>query len=145
MREFQGMPLLYVGIAPGRVTSGGTLHSRLTTHVTGGLSTFRFSLASLMADELSMHFQRRPTGKGRFFGVGETRLNDWMGLHAFVAFVETPEPWNLEPWVIRNLEAMSCQVAYERPTSSVRLSRSRCGLGDRWPALRVDGGVRGCQ
>jgi len=60
---------------------------------------------------------------------------------AELALADDSDSWSVTPawW------ATSCQVVYERPTSSVRLSRSRCCLADRWPALRVDGAVRGAE
>src|SRR5919201_1333832 len=58
----QEWDLFYVGIAPGRAGSSATLASRVGgQHISGntGSSTFRFSLASLLFDEMAWRPLRR--------------------------------------------------------------------------------------
>lgn len=102
-KVFDGMPLLYVGIAPKNAASTGTLRGRIIAHYTGNQkSTLRFTLGVLLADHLDLHLEG--LRDGRYFGSGEIRLNEWMDAHAFVSFVETAEPWHSEREVIRATE-----------------------------------------
>jgi GIY-YIG catalytic domain-containing protein len=46
-----------------------------------------------------------PSGKRRTFAEGEVTLSEWMGEHAFVRWMETSEPWELEAQVITQDES----------------------------------------
>jgi hypothetical protein len=37
------------------------------------------------------------------FGAGERILSDWMNENAFVCWLEHPAPWEIEPFLIREL------------------------------------------
>jgi hypothetical protein len=97
--------LLYVGIAPkpppvnGRAPSRSNLRQRLRTHYYGNAagSTLRRTLGCLLSDQLGIKLRRVGSG-GRytFTNPGEQRLDDWMRQHAFVSWVETSAPWELE-------------------------------------------------
>jgi hypothetical protein len=98
----EGMPLLYVGIAPRSATSHATIRTRLRQHFAGnvGGSTLRFTLGSLLSDRL----QLRLGAKARTYGDGESRLNSWMQAHAFVTFVNVSEPWTIERDTLASLD-----------------------------------------
>jgi hypothetical protein len=97
--------LLYVGIAPkpppknGRAPSRATLRQRLRTHYYGNAegSTLRRTLGCLLSEQLGIKLRCVGSG-GRytFSNPGEQRLDDWMRQHAFVTWVETSAPWELE-------------------------------------------------
>jgi GIY-YIG catalytic domain len=97
--------LLYVGIAPklppvnGRAPSRSNLRQRLRAHYYGNAegSTFRRTLGCLLSEQLGIKLRRVGSG-GRytFTNPGEQRLDDWMQQHAFVNWVETSAPWELE-------------------------------------------------
>jgi hypothetical protein len=97
--------LLYVGIAPkpppanGASPSKSHLRQRLRTHYFGNAagSTLRRTLGCLLSDQLTIQLRRVGSG-GRytFTNPGEQRLDDWMKQHAFVTWVETGTPWELE-------------------------------------------------
>ena len=93
--------LLYIGISPkepprdGRPGSRQTLASRIRYHYHGNAegSTLRLTLGCLLAEELGLELRRVGGGERLTFTYeGERWLSDWMGAHAFVAWVETPQP-----------------------------------------------------
>jgi hypothetical protein len=97
--------LLYVGIAPkppplnGRAPSKSHLRQRLRTHYFGNAagSTLRRTLGCLLSEQLGIKLRRvGSTGRYTFTNPGEQLLDDWMGQHAFVTWVETTAPWELE-------------------------------------------------
>jgi hypothetical protein len=97
--------LLYVGIAPkpppmnGAAPSKSHLKQRLRTHYFGNAagSTLRRTLGCLLSDQLGIKLQRVGSG-GRytFTNPGEQKLDEWMRQHAFVTWVQTSAPWQLE-------------------------------------------------
>src|SRR5262245_22879575 len=103
--RLDGRALLYVGISPkapplnGKPPSRSTLRKRIWTHYFGNAagSTFRRTLGCLLNTELSIQLRRVGSG-GRytFTNPGEQRLDEWMRGHAFVTWVETDAPWQLE-------------------------------------------------
>jgi GIY-YIG catalytic domain len=104
--------LLYIGISPkepprdGRPGSRQALASRIRYHYHGNAegSTLRLTLGCLLAEELGLDLRRVGGGQRLTFTYeGERRLSDWMGAHAFVAWVETPQPWLLEVELLRAL------------------------------------------
>jgi hypothetical protein len=97
--------LLYVGIAPkpppmnGRAPSKSHLKRRLRTHYFGNAagSTLRRTLGCLLGEQLGIQLRRvGSVGRYTFTNPGEQKLDDWMRQHAFVAWVETQAPWELE-------------------------------------------------
>lgn len=65
-------------------------------------STLRLTLGVLLSDRLGIALRRE--GTRHTFGTdGETRLSLWMGDHARVAWYLTPEPWDVEPIIIRSV------------------------------------------
>lgn len=96
--------LLYVGISPGKPPANGrapsrqTVRSRLRYHYRGNAygSTLRLTLGSLLADDLGIELRLVGGGTRLTFASGEAELSSWMGRHARVCWVETPEPWLLE-------------------------------------------------
>ena len=97
--EFGGLRLLYLGIAPRAKGSKASLRSRLRNHYGGNAegSTLRLTLGCLLGLEL----RRVGGGTVMTFGPAEADLSAWMAENAFVMWVEDPEPWLLEPVLIR--------------------------------------------
>jgi hypothetical protein len=103
--RFDQHALLYIGIAPkppplnGTAPSKSHLRQRLRTHYGGNAagSTLRRTLGCLLSAPLGIRLRRVGSG-GRytFTNPGEQRLDEWMRQHAFVTWVETPAPWELE-------------------------------------------------
>jgi len=103
--RFDHHALLYVGIAPklpptnGRAPYKSNLRQRLRTHYYGNAegSTLRRTLGCLLSEQLAIKLRRVGSG-GRytFTNPGEQQLDDWMWQHAFVTWVETSAPWELE-------------------------------------------------
>jgi hypothetical protein len=103
--------LLYVGIAPkppplnGRAPSKSHLRQRLRTHYYGNAagSTLRRTLGCLLSTQLAIKLRRVGSG-GRytFTNPGEQLLDDWMKRHAFVTWVQTIAPWELEAYLLQS-------------------------------------------
>src|SRR5262245_40234785 len=104
-RRVEQHALLYVGIAPkppplnGQAPSKSHLRRRLRAHYYGNAagSTLRRTLGCLLSTQLGI--QLRQVGSGGKYTLtnpGEQLLDAWMRQHAFVAWVETDAPWQLE-------------------------------------------------
>ena len=103
--QFDGLTLLYVGIAPkapasnGRPPSSQTLRSRVRYHFRGNAegSTLRKTLGVLLGSGLGIELRRVGSGKRMTFGQsGEQSLSDWLACNALVSWVEHQRPWELE-------------------------------------------------
>ncbi|WP_242904629.1 GIY-YIG nuclease family protein [Actinomadura terrae] len=98
--------LLYVGIAPRRMTSRRskqTLRTRVRNHYRGNAegSTLRRTLGCLLGLEL----RRVGSGTRMTFGKhGEQQLTAWMAEHALVCWNMDPEPWLQETELINQLD-----------------------------------------
>lgn len=110
-RRFDGMTLLYVGIAPKKPYKDGrrsssTLHQRVRYHYRGNAagSTLRLNLGCLLSEALGIELRRVGSGSRRTFSVGEQTLSDWMGNNAFVHWLEHSEPWTVEEDVINRFD-----------------------------------------
>jgi hypothetical protein len=98
------LTLLYVGISPkapprdGRGGSRQTLQSRIRYHYRGNAdgSTLRLTLGCLLGDRLGLQLRRVGSGRRLTFTDGEQALSAWMADNAYVAWVETPQPWAAE-------------------------------------------------
>lgn len=102
-----GMPMLYVGIAPKKPYADGrrsktTLHQRVRYHYTGNAegSTLRLTLGCLLSAELAIELRRVGSGTRRTFSDGERALSSWMAANAFVCWAADTEPWTLEEELI---------------------------------------------
>lgn len=95
--------LLYIGIAPGRPGSASNLRRRLRNHLSGNArgSTLRLSLGALLAERLGL--VPEPASGKLSFGASESILSEWLDAHARVAWLAHPEPWTVEPAVVRAL------------------------------------------
>ena len=150
-----GRSLLYVGISPkapplnGKAASRSTLRKRIQTHYFGNAegSTFRRTLGCLLSAPLSIQLRRVGSG-GRYTltNPGEQRLDQWMGRHAFVTWVETDAPWQLEKHLLSsglslplNIDGNPCQDA----VVTVRAIRRRAKqLADQLDIIADNGGPR---
>jgi hypothetical protein len=105
--SYDGMPLLYVGIAPKKPYADGrrsksTLHQRIRYHYRGNAegSTLRLTLGCLLSEALGIELRRVGSGTRRTFSDGERELSKWMSANAFVCWVEDTQPWALEEQLI---------------------------------------------
>ena len=103
----EGATLLYVGISPSKPSSSGQqLKERVRQHYNNNAfgSTLRLTLGCLLADELGIELRRvGSSGKRLTFADGEQAISNWMEANALVTWMETPEPWVLEPQIISQL------------------------------------------
>lgn len=103
-----GLTLLYAGISPskpptnGKAPSRQSIRTRIRYHYRGNAygSTLRLTLGCL----LGIPLRRVGSGHRLHFHDGETRLNSWMGEHAFVSWVTHPEPWVFEDELIESYD-----------------------------------------
>lgn len=106
-----GLPLLYTGISPKRPPASGApasrqnLRKRVRYHYRGNAygSTLRLTLGCLLAEQLGIEL-RRVSGTRLTFGDGEAVVSDWMAEHAFVCWLPTPTPWEIESQLIGELD-----------------------------------------
>lgn len=108
--EFQDKHLLYVGISPKKPPKTGkpssqNLRKRIRRHYSGNAkgSTLRLSLGCLLSDKLGIELRRVGSGKRITFHEDEKILSRWMCENAFVSWVVTEEPWQVEDHAIRQL------------------------------------------
>jgi hypothetical protein len=153
--RIDGRTLLYVGISPkapplnGRAPSRSNLKKPIRTHYCGNAegSTLRRTLGCLLSSQLGIQLRRVGSG-GRytFTNPGEQTLDRWMDRHAFVTWVETAAPWNVEESLLAsglslplNLRGNISQTTVTVVTAA-RL-KARC-LADELPIVSDNGGAR---
>jgi hypothetical protein len=98
--------LFYVGIAPRDERSTATVRSRvLGNHLSGntGSSTFRFTLAALLMNELDLR-PRKSDAKVLLPPAENRMLSEWQDRNLYVAWARWPDPWILEAQVISRLQ-----------------------------------------
>ena len=90
----------------GAKPSRENLRRRIDTHNKGNAedSTLRRSLGCLLAGQLGIELRRYGSGDRRHFGVGEQFLSGWMHDNALVSWIVHPQPWLLEPDLIKVLD-----------------------------------------
>jgi hypothetical protein len=147
--------LLYVGISPkapslnGRPPSRSTLRQRIRTHYFGNAegSTLRRTVGCLLSSQLGIALRRVGSGtRYTFTNPGEQVLDRWMSQHAFVCWVETNAPWELETHVLAsglrlplNVDGNPCQEV----VTAVRTVRLRARqLADQLDVIADSGGPR---
>jgi hypothetical protein len=150
-----GQYLLYVGISPkapplnGKPPSRSTLRQRIRTHYFGNAagSTLRRTLGCLLSSKLAIELRRVGSG-GRytFTNPGEQVLDRWMRQHAFVSWVETDAPSELETHLLSsglslpfNVDGNSCREAVT-VVSAIRLRARQ--LADQLEIIADSGGPR---
>jgi hypothetical protein len=147
--------LLYVGISPkplptnGKPPSRSTLRQRIRTHYFGNAegSTLRRTLGCLLSSKLGIALRRVGSG-GRytFTNPGEQVLDRWMAQHAFVCWVETNAPWEIERRLLAsglslplNVDRNPCQEV----VTALRTVRLRARqLADQLEIIPDNGGPR---
>jgi hypothetical protein len=147
--------LLYVGISPkvlslnGKPPSRSTLRQRIRAHYFGNAegSTLRRTLGCLLASNLGIALRRVGSGsRYTFTNPGEQLLDRWMRQHAFVTWVETDAPWEIERHLLAsglslplNVDGNPCQEA----VTAVRTARLRARqLADQLEIIADSGGPR---
>ena len=108
--NYQGLILLYVGIAPKKPTNTGkksnkNLFDRLRFHYGGNAegSTLRLTLGCLLRDKINICLERQEGGKSLTFRDGEQILSHWMCENAFVTWVVRDDPWGVEEELIHQI------------------------------------------
>lgn len=104
--EYDGWQLAYAGISPKNERSTQTLRTRLRYHFNGNAegSTLRLTLGCLLQKELGLELRRVGSGNRLTFHAGESILSEWMNEHTRVVWCTHPQPWTVEPAVIRRLD-----------------------------------------
>jgi hypothetical protein len=147
--------LLYVGISPkappqnGKSPSRSTLRKRIRTHYRGNAegSTLRRTLGCLLSSQLGIQLRRVGSGKRyTFTNPGEQVLDRWMDRHAFVTWVETEAPWEVEKKLLSshlslppNVDGNASQKA-AAIVSAARLEARRCA--EKLAIVSDNGGPR---
>ncbi len=153
--RLDGRALLYVGISPkapprnGAAASRSTLRTRIRTHYRGNAegSTLRRTLGCLLGPSLG--FQLRRVGSGgryTFTNPGEQILDRWMDQHAFVTWLETMTPWEIEKTILSSGLSLPLNVdgnPSQKATAVLRATRlkARC-LADELEIVHDNGGPR---
>jgi hypothetical protein len=91
--------LLYIGIAPSRVTSRATLRSRLLRqHIGGnvGSSTFRLGLAALLWETNGWVPRLSASGRPALSDRDNQQLSAWQQEHLEISWATAAEPWDFE-------------------------------------------------
>lgn len=104
----QGLPLVYVGMAPkkdpanGRLPSRQTLCSRIRYHFRGNAagSTLRLTLGCVLTKQLGIELRHVGSGERLTFADGELSLSKWMDANAEVVWCTVKDPWLAESGVI---------------------------------------------
>ncbi|MEV4566784.1 GIY-YIG nuclease family protein [Nonomuraea sp. NPDC049419] len=131
--------LLYVGIAPRRMTSRTSkqnLRTRVRYHFRGNAegSTLRLTLGCLLGLEL----RRVGSGKRLTFGQsGEKELTDWMAEYARVCWIQDDEPWAGESELIARLDLPLNLDQNRRHAFHGHLSALRASARDRARSLPI--------
>ena len=100
------LSLLYLGIAPARVSSNANLRSRVIgQHLGGNLgsSTFRRSLAALLWEQQGWRPFMTPGGKVALTPEDNAALTRWQTKHLRVAWSVVVEPWAHESELIAEM------------------------------------------
>ena len=122
--------LLYVGIAPSRSSSKATLRSRVCgQHLRGniGSSTFRQSLAALLADAEGWSARRRGS-RALLEDVHNRALSQWQRDNLRLAWAEHASPWEIEHGVIAALAPPLNLAGNKSHPLRIRLSNARKAL-----------------
>jgi hypothetical protein len=109
--QWQGLTLLYVGIAPRQQLSATgqpsrqRLAHRVRYHYRGNAegSTLRLTLGCLLANRLGIELRRVGSGRRMTFGPGESLLSEWMAENAMVTWQVSHQPWALEAELIQSV------------------------------------------
>jgi hypothetical protein len=139
--RIDGRALLYVGISPkapslkGLPPSRSTLRKRILTHYRGNAegSTLRRTLGCLLSSRLAIQLRRVGSG-GRytFTNPGEQALDRWMDRHAFVTWVETKAPWEIEKKLLSSDVSLPLNVhgnASQEAAAVLSAARLKASLG----------------
>ncbi|WP_416349228.1 GIY-YIG nuclease family protein [Leptolyngbya sp. CCNP1308] len=147
--QVKATTLLYVGISPSKSSSSRQqLKERVRQHYNNNAfgSTLRLTLGCLLADELGIELRRvGSSGKRLTFTDGEQALSNWMEANALVTWMETPEPWVLEPQIISQLSLpLNLEHNESHPFYPVLAElRNKCRQRARQLPIWSDGALRG--
>ncbi len=127
--------LLYIGIAPARAGSKATLRSRICgQHLGGniGSSTFRLSLAALLAEQEGWHAASSGS-RTKLTSEDNAALSAWQREHLRLRWFEQPEPWLVEHRVIALLKPpLNLADNPQHPFgATLRAARARLKAGAR--------------
>ncbi len=98
--------ILYIGIAPSRLTSKSNIRKRIFNHFRGTAygSTLRLSLGVLLSNKSKFILRRIKNKKMiRFTDEGEDWIDNWLEKNSLVSWFENPQPWKIEKNLINQL------------------------------------------
>ncbi len=129
------LELLYIGIAPARAGSRATLRSRICgQHLGGniGSSTFRLSLAALLAEQEGWHAVWSGS-RAKLTREDNAALSAWQREHLRLRWFEQSEPWLVEHQAIALLKPPLnlADNAHHPFGATLRAARARLKAGSR--------------
>lgn len=132
-RKREGCALLYTGISPATQGSRNNLRNRIRSHYSSNASasTLRFTLGCLLSERLGLVLRRVGRTSRLHFADKESILSDWMAGNAFVCWIEWSNPWEVEPFVIRDLRPPLNIRDNSENQSGVTLSNLRSIASDK--------------
>ena len=98
--------ILYIGIAPSRLTSKSNIRKRIFNHFQGTAygSTLRLSLGVLLSNKSKFILRRIKNKKMiRFTDEGEDWIDNWLEKNSLVSWFENQHPWKIEKSLINKL------------------------------------------
>jgi hypothetical protein len=133
----------------GKPPSKSHLRRRLRRHYGANASgsTLRLTLGCLLSDQLTIKLRRvGTTGRYTFTNPGEQLLDGWMSQHAFVTWVETSAPWELEAQLLASSLRLPLNLQgnpwIEAVTYLKALRLNSRQLADALPVISDNGGPR---
>ena len=98
--------ILYIGIAPSRLTSKSNIRKRIFNHFRGTAygSTLRLSLGILLSNKSKFILRRIKNKKMiRFTDEGEDWIDNWLEKNSLVSWFANQHPWKIEKNLINKL------------------------------------------
>ena len=98
--------ILYIGIAPSRLTSKSNIRKRIFNHFQGTAygSTLRLSLGVLLSNKSKFILRRIKNKKMiRFTDEGEDWIDNWLEKNSLVSWFANQHPWKIEKNLINQL------------------------------------------
>jgi hypothetical protein len=122
--------LFYVGISPVRNGSDATLRTRIIrNHLRGNIggSTFRFTLAALLLDEIRLK-PIQPSNRPFLNKADNAKLSAWQRTHLNLTWCAHSEPWKVELGVVAELEPPLNLAGNSTHSFHATLSKARAHL-----------------
>ena len=115
--------ILYIGIAPSRLTSKSNIRKRIFNHFRGTAygSTLRLSLGVLLSNKSKFILRRIKNKKMiRFTDEGEDWIDNWLEKNSLVSWFANQHPWKIETNLINQLYLpLNIQGNLDNPFKSI--------------------------